>query len=43
MPLQIEKIEGARPHYLIDTIAQLPGVVDEINQRLARGEVPQAC
>ncbi|HCS44021.1 MAG TPA: phosphonoacetaldehyde hydrolase [Pseudomonas sp.] len=35
--------EGSRPHYLIDTISDLPAVVDDINQRLARGEVPQAC
>ncbi|MGQ7815769.1 phosphonoacetaldehyde hydrolase [Metapseudomonas furukawaii] len=34
--------EGARPHYLIDTIAELPAVIDDINQRLARGEMPQA-
>ncbi|MBO3278069.1 phosphonoacetaldehyde hydrolase [Pseudomonas schmalbachii] len=35
--------EGSRPHYLIDTIAELPAVVRDINARLARGEVPQAC
>ncbi|MOA08755.1 Phosphonoacetaldehyde hydrolase [compost metagenome] len=35
--------EGSRPHYLIDTIAELPAVVREINTRMARGEVPQAC
>ncbi|MFU6379031.1 phosphonoacetaldehyde hydrolase [Metapseudomonas otitidis] len=34
--------EGARPHYLIDTIADLPKVIDAINARLARGEMPQA-
>ncbi|SFA66504.1 phosphonoacetaldehyde hydrolase [Metapseudomonas otitidis] len=34
--------EGARPHYLIDTIADLPKVIDTINARLARGEMPQA-
>ncbi|WP_165665050.1 phosphonoacetaldehyde hydrolase [Metapseudomonas otitidis] len=33
--------EGARPHYLIDTIADLPKVIDAINARLARGEMPQ--
>lgn len=33
--------EGARPHYLIDTIAELPAVIDDINARLARGEMPQ--
>ncbi|MNZ89376.1 Phosphonoacetaldehyde hydrolase [compost metagenome] len=35
--------EGSSPHYLIDTIAELPEVVREINARMARGEVPQAC
>ncbi|WP_431024096.1 phosphonoacetaldehyde hydrolase [Halomonas sp. H5] len=34
--------EASRPHYLIDTIADLPGVIDDINARLARGETPQA-
>lgn len=34
-------LEGSRPHYLIDTIAELPAVIDDINARLARGEVPQ--
>jgi phosphonoacetaldehyde hydrolase len=35
--------EGSRPHYLIDTIVDLPGVIDDINSRLARGETPQGC
>ena len=35
--------EGARPHYLIDTIADLPAVIDDINARLARGEMPQSA
>ncbi|MBA2779335.1 phosphonoacetaldehyde hydrolase [Billgrantia kenyensis] len=30
----------AQPHFLIDTIAELPGVVKEINARLMRGERP---
>ncbi|HSP58128.1 MAG TPA: phosphonoacetaldehyde hydrolase [Halomonas sp.] len=30
----------AQPHFLIDTIADLPSVVDEINARLERGERP---
>ena len=34
--------EGSRPHYLIDTITDLPRVINDINQRLARGEMPQA-
>ncbi|NBA94828.1 phosphonoacetaldehyde hydrolase [Pseudomonas sp. R5(2019)] len=38
-----QMFEGSRPHYLIDTITDLPAVIDDINQRLARGEVPQAC
>ncbi|WP_207885595.1 phosphonoacetaldehyde hydrolase [Pseudomonas sp. 30_B] len=33
--------EGSRPHYLIDTIADLPAVIVDINARLARGEMPQ--
>ena len=35
--------EGARPHYLIDTIADLPKVIDAINDRLKRGEMPQGA
>ena len=34
--------EASRPHYLIDTITDLPRVISDINQRLARGEMPQA-
>ncbi|NQD57562.1 phosphonoacetaldehyde hydrolase [Pseudomonas sp. CM25] len=33
---------GSRPHYLIDTINELPEVVADINRRLGRGEMPQA-
>jgi len=33
---------GARAHYLIDTIADLPPVIEQINARLAKGEMPQA-
>ena len=33
---------GSRPHYLIDTINDLPGVIADINARLARGEMPQS-
>ena len=36
-----QQFEGARPHYLIDTIADLPQVIDDINARLKRGEMPQ--
>ncbi|WPN32370.1 phosphonoacetaldehyde hydrolase [Pseudomonas sp. P5_109] len=35
--------EDSRPHYVIDTIVELPAVIEDINQRLARGELPQAC
>ena len=34
--------KGSRPHYLIDTISDLPGVIADINRRLARGEMPQS-
>ncbi|MNV42804.1 Phosphonoacetaldehyde hydrolase [compost metagenome] len=33
---------SSRPHYLIDTINELPEVVADINRRLAKGEMPQA-
>jgi phosphonoacetaldehyde hydrolase len=36
-----QMFEGSRPHYLIDTIVELPAVIAEINGRLARGEMPQ--
>ncbi|WPC04938.1 phosphonoacetaldehyde hydrolase [Pseudomonas benzenivorans] len=42
-----ERIDGlfaaSRPHYLIDTLADLPGVIEQIDARLARGESPQHC
>lgn len=31
---------ACRPHYLIDTIAELPAVIDQINAQLARGVLP---
>jgi phosphonoacetaldehyde hydrolase len=34
---------ASRPHYMIDTITDLPGVVADINARLARGEMPQGA
>tara|TARA_R100000750_G_scaffold22626_1_gene14826 strand:+ start:295 stop:408 length:114 start_codon:yes stop_codon:yes gene_type:complete len=34
--------EGSRRHYLIDTLNELPQVLDEINARLKRGETPQS-
>jgi phosphonoacetaldehyde hydrolase len=30
----------SKPHYLIDTIADLPPIITDINARLARGETP---
>lgn len=34
--------EGSRPHYLVDTINDLPEVIADINRRLAKGEMPQS-
>ena len=34
--------EGSQPHYLIDTITDLPAVIADINRRLAHGEMPQS-
>ena len=34
--------EGSRPHYMIDTIMDLPPVIADINTRLKNGEVPQS-
>ncbi|WP_263263868.1 phosphonoacetaldehyde hydrolase [Pseudomonas sp. RIT-PI-S] len=36
------ELASCRPHYLIDTIAELPPIIDAINARLARGETPSA-
>jgi phosphonoacetaldehyde hydrolase len=33
--------EASRPHYMIDTISDLPQVIADINKRLANGEMPQ--
>lgn len=35
-----DKLAQAGAHYVIDSIAELPGVIAEINARLARGEQP---
>ena len=35
--------EASRPHYMIDTINDLPAVIEDINARLQRGETPQGC
>ncbi|WP_196589450.1 phosphonoacetaldehyde hydrolase [Achromobacter sp. E1] len=34
------ELKPAGPHYVIDTVADLPAVVDDIEARLARGERP---
>ena len=34
--------EGSRPHYMIDSIVDLPPVIADINRRLAQGEMPQS-
>ena len=33
-------LEGSGAHYLVDTLEQLPLVIDDINRRLARGQTP---
>ncbi|MNR44887.1 Phosphonoacetaldehyde hydrolase [compost metagenome] len=38
--LATDKLYSAGAHYVIDTLAQLPDVIAEINQRLAAGERP---
>ena len=35
-----EMLQKAGAHFVIDTIGDLPGVIDDINKRLARGECP---
>ncbi|WP_116474879.1 phosphonoacetaldehyde hydrolase [Zobellella maritima] len=35
-----ERLAAAGAHYVIDTIAELPGVIEDIEARLARGEQP---
>ena len=37
-----ELFRNSRPHYLIDTIADLPQVIADINLRLSKGEMPQS-
>ncbi|MCH4874330.1 phosphonoacetaldehyde hydrolase [Pseudomonas sp. TMW22091] len=34
--------QSSRPHYLIDTITDLPRVMADINNRLSNGEMPQS-
>lgn len=38
-----QMFEPSRPHYLIDTINDLPAVLEDINARLKRGETPQGA
>ena len=38
-----QMFEPSRPHYLIDTINELPAVIEDINARLKRGETPQGA
>ncbi len=35
-----DKLFAAGAHYVIDTLNDLPSVIDSINQRLAKGERP---
>ena len=35
-----EALSNAGAHYVIDDISHLPRVIDDINRRLAQGEVP---
>ncbi len=35
-----DRLREAGPHYVVESLADCPRVVDEINQRLARGERP---
>ena len=35
-----EVLEAAKPHYVADDIRQLPDIIRDINDRLARGEQP---
>lgn len=35
------KLNKASPHYLIDTISELPEVINDIERRLLAGERPQ--
>ena len=35
-----EKLSACRPHYVIDTVADLIPVIDEVSARIARGERP---
>jgi phosphonoacetaldehyde hydrolase len=34
------RLESAHPHYIIDAVADLMPVIDEISHRIQRGERP---
>ena len=36
----VEKFEGSGAHYIIDSVADLPAVIDDIEERLKAGEQP---
>ncbi|CAF3930060.1 unnamed protein product, partial [Rotaria sp. Silwood1] len=41
---RIDKLSvSSNPHYIIDTIAELPPIITDINARLTRGEAPAQC
>ena len=35
-----DALSGSGAHYVIDTIADLPVVIEDVNRRLANGEKP---
>lgn len=35
-----QKLGKSKPHYLVDTIADLPNVIEQIEARILRGERP---
>lgn len=37
------ELAPAQAHFVIDTIAELPAVLDDIERRLRAGQLPQAC
>jgi phosphonoacetaldehyde hydrolase len=36
----VERMEAAGAHFVIDSVAELPGILDQIEQRMAGGETP---
>lgn len=40
--LHVKKhLESSRPHFYVNTIAELPNIIEEINERLAAGQSPE--